>query len=91
MKRLIIGLMTTVSVACSTGCAHQESAKDITTVMVTPPQNSHLAWCGRSTTDCFDAAEKFCSGAWTATREPGMVFPAMIQEGDTWRFMFTCN
>jgi hypothetical protein len=93
----LIGFLTTMSVACS-GCTHTDTAKvNDTHMVVLSPPDSHLAWCGKSTEDCFDAASTLCApehtrrGKFHQVPEADMSFPAMIQEGNGWRMLFVCD
>jgi len=99
----LLGLLTTVSMACS-GCAHKDTAKvtDTHAVSILAPADAHLAWCKDAPGNCFSAAQALCfyegkmfntplKGKFHQVPEADMAFPAMIQEGDTWRILFVCD
>lgn len=99
----LLGASLTMSLACS-GCARTEAAKvnDSHSVAILAPADAHLAWCKGEPSSCFDAAKTLCfyegkmfstplKGKFHQVPEADMAFPAMVQEGDTWRILFVCD
>jgi hypothetical protein len=94
---LKIILCATIMAACS----HTPlSLKETSVAQV--PSNEHLVWCQGSPANCFDAASAFCGddqqgnlqshqpGKWLQVAEPGMSFPAMIQQDAGWSMVIRC-
>jgi len=98
MKNFLLSVITTLSVSCL-GCAHHSDViknNDTAVERIYIPAKAHLVWC-REYNGCFQAAATFCGehhhpGTWKQMAEPGMSFPAMVQEKDnSWHTLIICD